>query len=141
MEFRGEKKSMKVQTVMLCENLRDRYIIFLPLTGKGNLLCVDSAFEIHVAAHCNIQAAHCTICAPHDWCSRSGEMGQLQRQSSEVTDKDIKTQRPSDLSHHMHVELVILENYPPGVSQVYCEIELIHKKDKSVWFLSLATTS
>lgn len=39
-----------------------------------------------------------------------------------------EAQRPRDLPHHMHVEWMILKNAPPGVSQVYCEMEFLHKK-------------
>lgn len=56
----------------------------------------------------------------------TGAVGQETQANSRGT--DVKAQRPSDLIHHVHVELIILKNALPGASQAYCEMEFICKK-------------
>lgn len=61
---------------------------------------------------CSLQCQSISLChqrcTPCNWCGRSGDTSQLQRHMR-WQDTDIKAQRPSDLTHHMHVELIILK--------------------------------
>lgn len=77
---------------MLCENLRDRYVIYLPLAGRSDLLCLNSAFELHLAAHCNVRASHSAISAA---LPATGAVGQ----EAQANSKGIRGDKTQTLRH------------------------------------------